>query len=57
MKEKERVYYEKGLSALELHSECGQGCIIAFAKQEQMKVAEGRFKINLNAVCSFSSCG
>lgn len=49
--------YEKGLSALEFHNECGQDCIIAFAMHEQMKLAEGRFKINLNAVCSFSSCG
>lgn len=42
-----RVCYEKGLSAVEFHSECGQDCIIAFAVQEQMKLAEGRFKINL----------
>lgn len=57
LERKKRVWYEKGLSALELHSEYGQDCIIAFAVQEQMKLAEGRFKINQNAVYSFSSCG
>lgn len=55
--EKKEVWCEEGLSALELHSEYGQDCIIAFAVQEQMKLSEGKFKINQNAVYSSSSCG
>lgn len=30
--------------------------LCSFTVQEQMKLAEGRFKINQNAVCSFACC-